>query len=364
MRRLLTHLAQFGSFYSQGELLCTQGLTYLLENSDARVAFRDFISNRAGYQVSADLEWRAEVRQQDGGRVDLEGCARGGTPQAKIEAKLGAVLGEEQLTSYLTDLQTRSGGGLLLVLVPPDRIGEATTVVSRAFTVTGNGPWRLADMPDSAIAVITWEEILETLGDVRSVAFEGDLAQFREMYRVLKGDVIEPITDIAEILKWREREGTFVHLVDRVSRRLTQNHNLMPMGKEFDGYQRRYVCRPLGNEHPVGADHWTDRAPPLGRASAGTAQPWPCFSLGIRDPFRSHITPIWLRFHKNTASFSVVRDNLMASSLSHRLVESGGHLWIPVDVQPDTDVQRQIDLLIASAEDVIRVAYQPPPDAA
>lgn len=72
MRRLLTHLAQFGSFYSQAELLCTQGLTYLLENPDARVAFRDFISNRAGYQLSTELEWRAEVRQQDGGRADLE----------------------------------------------------------------------------------------------------------------------------------------------------------------------------------------------------------------------------------------------------------------------------------------------------
>ena len=38
-QRLLSHLAQFSSFSKQGELLCTQGLTYLLENPDARAAF-------------------------------------------------------------------------------------------------------------------------------------------------------------------------------------------------------------------------------------------------------------------------------------------------------------------------------------
>ena len=30
VRRLLSHLAQFSSFSNQGELLCTQGLAYLL----------------------------------------------------------------------------------------------------------------------------------------------------------------------------------------------------------------------------------------------------------------------------------------------------------------------------------------------
>jgi len=35
MRTLLGHLAQFASFHSQGELLCTQGLAYLLEGTTA-----------------------------------------------------------------------------------------------------------------------------------------------------------------------------------------------------------------------------------------------------------------------------------------------------------------------------------------
>lgn len=34
MERLLGHLAQLGSFTKQGELLCTQGLAYLLRDAD------------------------------------------------------------------------------------------------------------------------------------------------------------------------------------------------------------------------------------------------------------------------------------------------------------------------------------------
>lgn len=77
MRRLLTHLAQFGSFYAQGEVLCTQGLAYLLEDSGARSAFSALIERRARHPVDADLTWAAGVLQSDGGRPDLE--ARWGT---------------------------------------------------------------------------------------------------------------------------------------------------------------------------------------------------------------------------------------------------------------------------------------------
>ena len=59
-RRLLSHLAQFGSFSKQGELLCTQGLTYLLENQDARAAFGAYLSKLMGRTFGPD-PWRAIV---------------------------------------------------------------------------------------------------------------------------------------------------------------------------------------------------------------------------------------------------------------------------------------------------------------
>jgi len=67
MRKLMTHLAQFGSLFKQGELLCTQSLSYLLEHNAAREAFATFISRSSGVNVSAALDWRAEVPQQGPG---------------------------------------------------------------------------------------------------------------------------------------------------------------------------------------------------------------------------------------------------------------------------------------------------------
>jgi hypothetical protein len=101
------------------------------------------------------------------------------------------------------------------------------------------------------------------------------------------------------------------------------------------GYHRRYVCRPLGTEQP-------------------------CFSVGTCDPFGGHTTPIWMRFHRRTPKFSVIHDRLVASSLWQRLVESGGHIWIPLFVPLNAaDGERLVDSLVAQAEGVIEVAYQP-----
>ena len=69
-------------------------------------------------------------------------------------------------------------------------------------------------------------------------------------------------------------------LVERVTRRLITHHKLYPMGVERQGqhpeYGRRYVCRPL--------------------VGSGTS----CFSIGVRDSFAEWVTPIWMRFHKDT----------------------------------------------------------------
>ena len=57
VRRLLSHLAQFASFSNQGELLCTQGLAYLLENPEAGAAFGGLHLQTSGQdgRVRSDL---------------------------------------------------------------------------------------------------------------------------------------------------------------------------------------------------------------------------------------------------------------------------------------------------------------------
>lgn len=334
MRRLMSHLAQFSSLSKQGELLCTQGLAYLLQNPDARKSFGDHISKAAGRTVNSNLTWRAEARQKDGARPDLEGCTADGKLVVKIEAKLGAAFGEGQLSSYLGDLQESSDSGLLLVLVPRYRAVAMKASVSSASALTGDGPWQLGATSDFSVAVIDWEGVLDALGAVRSELFRGDLAQFQAMYRVLKGYDIEPLGSVSELLAWRKREELFVNLVDRVTRRLAQQSRVLPMGKDPDDYQRRYVCLPLGAEQP-------------------------CFSVGVRDPFAGHTTPIWLRFNSGTPKFSIIRERLVTSGLSQRLIECGGHIWIHLDVPLNADGERLVDSLVEQAERVIEVAYQP-----
>jgi hypothetical protein len=143
-------------------------------------------------------------------------------------------------------------------------------------------------------------------------------------------DDIDPLASDDVLRAWREREDFFLNLVDRATRRVTpQGKKVLPMDADDrvnpKGYQRRYVCRSIGSAES-------------------------CFSVGVRDPFRGHITPIWLRFHCNTGSFSEIRARLAASDLSQRLVESGSHIWIPLDVPLKADGEQLVDSLVAQID--------------
>jgi hypothetical protein len=341
VKRLMGHLAQFGSFSNQGEVLCTQSLAYLLQNPEASSVFREYLSERVDRPIAADLRWKAEAYQEDGCRCDLEGCV-GKTPRVKIEAKLLADFGQIQLPSYLGDLQKRcESGGSLFVLVPSRRADAIRKAVLNTFDVKGDDPWPVGSPPKCSISVIFWEDVLDRLSEVKSEPFSGDLAQFQAMYRVLKGYHIEPVTSDAALLAWRKDAADHEMLVDYVTRRLAQDEGVRLLPMEAEGqcpneFNRRYVCLPLGSDRP-------------------------CFSIGTRDPFKGHKTPIWMRFHRVTPRFSTIEHRLSTSTFSDRVVKSDGHVWIPLDVHQNVDGDHQVESLLRQAQDVIKVAYQPLP---
>jgi hypothetical protein len=353
MGTLLGRLAQFGSFSGQGEVLCTQGLAYLLkEHPNARSAFADEIAARAGVSVSHDLTWLPEQRQRDGGRPDLE-ARIDQTPIVKVEAKLGAAFDSMQFQSYVGDLQQRLQGqrldGIFVVLVPRARTTQATDVVKVAFGLEGPGPWRAKkeDHPDITITVVSWDDVLAVLGRVESERFGSELEQFNGMYRELVGRETLPLQDL---VNWREREDYFINLVDSATRRLTSLPSVLPMGREpleqdpkelenpealERSYNRRYVCQLPGDPKPS------------------------CFSIGVRDPFEGSETPIWLRFHQATGGFRDIRDRIESSHLSW--TSSDRHIWIPLKVLIRTDFEDVVNDLVAQANAVLQVAYQPTP---
>jgi hypothetical protein len=143
MDEILGYLAQFSSLARQGELLCTQGMTFLLKNRDGEKALRELISTATGHLVATELKWRAESRQIDEGRPDIEGIDPDGRAIVKIEAKLGALLGDGQLESYLAALSVRGAAGVLVVIVPRVRLGEIVESVRPKLHLEGAGPWRI-----------------------------------------------------------------------------------------------------------------------------------------------------------------------------------------------------------------------------
>lgn len=106
------------------------------------------------------------------------------------------------------------------------------------------------------------------------------------------------------------------------------------MGSEAGAqpYRRRYVCRRI-------------------------AEAESCYSVGIRDPFRNHQIPLWLRFHKDTGHFVEIASRIDRSALATAVVRSEGHLWFPLDVPLNADRETMIGALVAQVQRIMVVAY-------
>lgn len=337
-RRLLSHLAQFGSFARQGELLCTQGLLYLLQHAEATAAAVELFNERLARVVDpgraavlpVDLHWLAEAIQEDHGRPDLEARSPDGQPRVKVEAKLDAPFGDGQLRSYANDFAQKGCEGVLIVLVPGRRIVDVRSAAGQQLGCVGDGPWSVGATSPCFVSVVSWEDVIQALGRVSTEPFAGDLANFAEMYRVLIGDSLEPVRSIEELRAWQDAESKFIALVSKVTERLTVG-KLMPLGRDIPddpgSYYRRYVCL------------------------KGI-----CVSIGVRAPFRGHDTPIWMRFHKKTSGFDLLRARLLASPFSGRIVNDGGHVWMPLSVPLGADTQEMINVVASQASDFMRAA--------
>lgn len=314
-RTVAGYLAQSGWLSQQGEVLCTQGLTFLLSDEGLRAAFGRYLSDRTGVAVGGDVVWLAEARQADNGRPDLEARRREKTPVAKIEAKLGAVVDPSQLESYARDLENRNGGeSVLAVLVPHNRLGEAESVARGAFLADGSGPcWRPVGRR-IAVTVLSWEYVFEVLGSAAEGPVRCDVDQLHGMYLVLAGLDFVPLASIGDLNDWDAQAAEAIKLIDLTTRSLGGPWKLLPIGTEqipegdqLVEYRRRYVCMSQRVDTP-------------------------CYSIGVRRPFVTYTTPIWLRFHSNTPGFPDIRSNLLASTdYGPNVVESGGHVWLPLD---------------------------------
>ncbi len=340
---LLGHLATMHAMASQGELLCSQGLAYLTNQPAAKEALTRLLERAGGVDLPRDLVWRAEERQGDKGRPDLEAIC-GQTKWLKVEAKLGAPIGENQLASFAGDLPDAEGKFVVL-LVPSKRRAEAARLAAQ-WSAEALAPdrWRLKAV-DRPLALLTWEEVFEHLRAAGCWPSGGDLDQLVDLYQALNNLYVAPFAPEDDVDS--ARDGDRIRVVDGATRDISAmiGHAVMPMAVEtltdsaggvvVRSFVRRYVVK-------VFAERMVSLA------------------VGVRPPFDGYSTRLWARFRHNEPHFKQIHARLIGPdtpfTAARRPMVSERHVWLPLDLphhQPVEAVQRT---LVAQVEEIWRVA--------
>jgi hypothetical protein len=82
---------------------------------------------------------------------------------------------------------------------------------------------------------------------------------------------------------------------------------------------------------------------------------WVFFSIGVRHPMEPHTTPIWLRYDKGQRLFPFIQAQLVGRYPD--VVESAGHLWIPIEVTEDVAGHDPVGRILAVAGEVHRLVW-------
>lgn len=328
---LLGHLATLHSLASQGELLCTQGLTFLVNQPAGNQAFRQLLERMFDLSLPPLLVWRAEERQSDKGRPDMEARA-GEVKWVKVEAKLGARLDRMQVESFARD-QTDVERHAVVLLVPEKRRVEvADSVMNWGTARVSDRAWRLAD-GGWLVALLTWEEVFEQLLGLKHWHAGGDLHQLMGLYHALNSAYVAPFAAADAWAATRDADRS--QLIDRATRKHSADlgHDVMPMADEaladVDGgstartYNRRYVVKRVS-----------------GKAIS--------LAVGVRTPFAGHTTRVWARFSYGTPGLDDIQSRLTRSgSPCH---SSERHLWLPLEIPDDRHADAVVAALVGQLE--------------
>jgi hypothetical protein len=314
----------------------------LLEDHALRAGTLSQLSRLVGADLSHVSRFLAEQVHEDRARPDVVGLDPADRPLVVIEAKFGAELTVDQINSYLRDQGRRihddSGSPdacLLILLVPQARVAEAKHKLQRAF----REEFGEAEPPSNRLSlVLSWDDWLDMwdtlLADVPDSAdgLRADVVQLRAMCLSLGGLVIAPLGVAASGEAWRTREDGNRVVVDEVTRALSV------------GTRRLY---PIGDEGVFRARRYFDSGYATGDGGVGAA------AVGVHTGFAdAGGSPIWLRFHKDTTGFLNILGVVMGSGLGDGGRRDGGHLWLPLHVDPDLG---GIDLVSDLVEQVRRI---------
>lgn len=190
----------------QPEPVATDALTHVLATSPAASgALTSLVATLAGDPSITSLGYSTQVLSSaDNGKPDLVGADASG-PRLICEAKFDAALTAAQLSTAYLDRLAPGQGGVLLYLVPEERVtalwpkllagpGGGAAVETPAVEGTLSVSARSAGLPDGRrLAVISWARLLDLLAN--GIDLAGDSRA--------RGD----LEQLAGLVAWRSRTG-------------------------------------------------------------------------------------------------------------------------------------------------------------
>jgi hypothetical protein len=336
---LFGHLAS--RFSAHPENLATEALAFIINRSEAmREALRRLVG-RTGIELPELARFRSQAGDDQGNIPDLIGLDTKGVERLFIENKFWAGLTENQPAGYLDRLPAE-GGAVLVFVVPGKRLPIVWTELASSATIRARHLPNPEQLPgdllfarvtsSTALAVTTWNAVLDSLEDVARASAEpsaaADIAQLRSLCDVMDNEAFLPVR--MEELTNLEVPRRLIGLADLIAELSVQ--------AEAQGIADRKGLNPTHGWYSAG------RYLRIGPAGA-----W----LGIdhKNWLRYGITPLWIRFDNDVigrAPFGRAPFVLEALKVwaPPRLFEEDGRVLVPLTVLPDVARERVLEDLL------------------
>ena len=233
---MATHPSLFAHIvplYGKTELVATEALRYILQQSEAaRKALEDMVRT-GGARIGTLTRFETEVSGEEGERVDLVCFDRNGTKRLLIEAKFWAGLTDNQPNTYIDGLPEH-GHSALLFVAPAQRIetlwpelcrrAEANHTLS-ALSESGDLRCVAIDGSDRKVMLTSWRAVLmqmETQANIAGYASTvRDIEQLRGLTERMDSDAFLPIHSDELGQDFPRRMLNLVQLIDDATQRAT-----------------------------------------------------------------------------------------------------------------------------------------------
>lgn len=344
---ILAHLG--GRFAIQRELLATQGLTYLLDRSDACASAIRQAAAWTGITLSERLHYRAEVAGGDLERPDIIGADEANDTAVIIEGKFDAALTENQPVAYLRRLPAMKPG-ILIFVVPAVRLPSLwRQVAERAGLIHSaevGGATYARIGARHAVMMISWRELLALMLNAAAASAEGsaqDVMQLQALCARMEGAAFLPFSG-GELdgIQLPRRHRDLCDLTDSIVDRLVRAGDISLAGFKATALRTGYVRYFALNGTPSRC----------------------CGAIGL-------MYDAWQEFEQSPLWFSATdtgHDALgpllheHALALNLRLGRSrGGHPLLPLPVEPNLELAEIVARCVLTVQTVARKLRSAPP---